>query len=47
MEPWSWEDDVNTAVRYLPRSVRRYDAADQRLWIRVPKAHNTKVVVTR
>jgi alpha-glucosidase (family GH31 glycosyl hydrolase) len=31
----------------LPRSAWHYDAADQRLWVRLPKAHNVKVVVTQ
>lgn len=34
-------------VEGLPRSAWRYDAADQRLWVRLPKAHNVKVVVSQ
>jgi alpha-D-xyloside xylohydrolase len=33
-------------VEALPRTAWRYDAADQRLWVRLPKAHDVKVVVT-
>jgi hypothetical protein len=32
-------------VAGLPRTAWRYDAADQRLWVRLAKAHNVKVVV--
>lgn len=32
-------------VDALPRTAWRYDAADQRLWVRLPKAHNVKVAV--
>ena len=29
-----------------PRTAWRYDATDQRLWIRLPKAHNVRVAIT-
>ena len=32
-------------VNGLQRSAWHYDAADQRLWIRLPKTRNTKVMV--
>jgi len=34
-------------VEALPRTAWRYDVADQRLWVRLPKAHNVKVAVKR